>query len=154
VNPYDPCVANLTTHSGKQLTVIWHADDLMVSCEEDFELTKFSCYLARIYGTKLSMHLGKKHDYLGMDMEFRDKGTLHVSMITYLKNVIGGFPEKIEGRAATPAADHLFTVREESKARPLDKDRALAFHHTVAQLLFMSTRARQDIQTTVTFLTT
>jgi hypothetical protein len=48
----------------------------------------------------------------------------------------------------------LFTVREESEERPLDKDRMLAFHHTVAQLLFMSTQARQDIQTTVVFLTT
>jgi hypothetical protein len=53
-------------------------------------------------------------------MEFTDKGTLQVSMITYLKSVTGEFPEKIEGRVATPAADHLFTVREESKARPLD----------------------------------
>jgi hypothetical protein len=142
VNLYDPCVVNLTTRSGKQLTVIWHINDLMVSCEEDFELTKFSCYLARTYGMKLLMHLGKKHNYLGMDMEFTDKGTLQVSMIMYLKNVIGEFLEKIEGRAATPAADHLFTAREESIARPLDKDRVLAFHHTVVRLLFMSTQAR------------
>jgi hypothetical protein len=56
VNPYDPCVAILTTCSGKQLIVKWHVNDLMVLCEEDFELTKFSCYLARIYGTKLSMN--------------------------------------------------------------------------------------------------
>ena len=45
MNPYDPCVANKTAESGKQLTVVWHVDDLMVTCEEDFELTKFSCYL-------------------------------------------------------------------------------------------------------------
>jgi hypothetical protein len=31
-----------------------------------------------------------------MDMKFTDEGTLQVSMITYLKNVIGGFPKKIE----------------------------------------------------------
>jgi hypothetical protein len=60
VNPYDPSVANLTTRSGKQLTVIWHVNDLMVLCKEDFELTKFSCYLSGTYGTKLLMHLGKK----------------------------------------------------------------------------------------------
>jgi hypothetical protein len=30
VNPYDPCVANMDTTSGKQLTVTWHVDDLMV----------------------------------------------------------------------------------------------------------------------------
>jgi len=46
INPYDPCVANKMTEGGKQLMVVWHVDDLMASCEDDFELTKFSCYLA------------------------------------------------------------------------------------------------------------
>ncbi len=45
----------------------------------------------------------------------------------------------IEGKGATPAAEYLFTVRDESQARLLDKERVLAFHHTYAQLLFMST---------------
>jgi hypothetical protein len=31
------------------------------------------------------MHTGKKHNYLGMDMECNNNGTLEVSMITYLK---------------------------------------------------------------------
>ncbi len=58
VNPYDPCVANMETKSGKQLTVIWHVDDLMALCKGDFKLTKFLCYLGKIHGTKLSMHTG------------------------------------------------------------------------------------------------
>ena len=142
------------TDSGKQLTVVWHVDDLMATCENDFELTKFSCYLGRIYGPKLSMHTGRKHDYLGVDMEFTDDGLLEVSMFKYLRNVIEEFPEKITGRAATPAAGHLFDVRDEKEARPPEEERALAFHHTVAQLLFMATRARRDIQMAVAFLTT
>jgi hypothetical protein len=88
VNPYDPCIANMMTNDGKQLTVIWHVDDLMASCETDFKLTKFSCYLARIYGPKMTMHTKTKHDYLEMDMDFNKDGTLDVSMIKYLKNVI------------------------------------------------------------------
>ena len=60
----------------KQITVIWHVDDSMIYCEEKFELSKFSCYLANIYGPKLAMHLGNKHDYLGMDFEFMDNGSL------------------------------------------------------------------------------
>ena len=64
----------------------------MVSCEDDFELTKFFFYLANIYGTKLSMHTGRKHDYLGVDMEFCEDGALEVSMFKYLNNVIEGFP--------------------------------------------------------------
>jgi hypothetical protein len=70
VNPYDHCIANKETDAGKQLTVVWHMDNLKGSCEGDFELTKFSCYLGKIYGLRLSMHTGRKHDYLGVDMEF------------------------------------------------------------------------------------
>ena len=50
--------------------------------------------------------------------------------------------------------DYLFNIRDETEARALEEERALAFHHTVAQLLFMSSRARRDIQTAVAFLTT
>jgi hypothetical protein len=77
-----------------------------------------------------------------MDMAFNEDGTLEVSMITYLKNVIEQFPEDISGRALSLAAEHLFAVRDESKARVLEEEMALAFHHTVAQLLFMCTRAQ------------
>ncbi len=54
----------------------------------------------------------------------------------------------------TPAADHLFKIRDGKESRLLEEERALAFHHTVVQLLFMATRARRDIQTAVAFLTT
>ena len=71
-----------------QLTVIWHVDDLMSSCVDNLELKKFSCYLAKIYGPKLSMHTGKEHDYMGVDMKLNDDGTLDASMIPSLENVI------------------------------------------------------------------
>jgi hypothetical protein len=57
----------------------------MGTCTEDFELTKFSFYLAKIYGPKLSMHMGNKHDYLGVYLEFNVDGTLNVLMVNYLK---------------------------------------------------------------------
>ncbi len=98
--------------------------------------------------------MGKRYDYLRVNMEFNDNGTLEVSIITYLKDAIAGFPKKIRGKAASPAADHLFSVRDLSKTRVLEEERALTFHHTVAQLLFMCNRARREIQTAVAFLTT
>jgi hypothetical protein len=56
------------------------------------------------------MHMGCKHDYLGVDMEFNKDGSLDMSMFKYkyLQDVIDGFPEVIRGQAATPAAAHLF----------------------------------------------
>jgi hypothetical protein len=76
-------------------------------CEDDFKLSKFLSYLGSIYRTKLSVHTKKKHNYLGMDMEFNDKGTLEVSMITYLKDIIEQFPEVINKKATCPAAEHF-----------------------------------------------
>ncbi len=53
-------------------------------------------------------------------------------MITYLKNIIVEFLEMIRGKADTLAADHLFNIRDKKKAKPLEEERALVFHHTVA----------------------
>jgi hypothetical protein len=122
VNPYNPCMANKVTEGRKQMTVIWHVDDLMGSCKDDFKLTKFSCYLAKLYGPKLSMHTGHNHNCLGVNMEFNDDKTLEASMITYLKNVISKFPEIIMGKSAMPAADHLFTIRDKKEAKPLEEE--------------------------------
>jgi hypothetical protein len=143
----------METKSGKQLTMIWHVDEFMASCY-DFKLTKFLCYLVKICGTKLSMHTGQKHEYWGMDMEFNKDGTLEVLMITYLKNVIEQFPEEIPGRVSSPAAEHLFAIRDKSKVRVLEEERASAFHHMVAKLLFMCMRAQRGIQIAVVFVTT
>jgi hypothetical protein len=75
-------------------------------------------------------------------------------MFKYLNNVIEDFPEIICRRAAMPAHDKLFEIRDNEEAKKLNKEQVFAFHHTVAQLLFMATRARRDIQTAVAFLTT
>ncbi len=63
------------------------------------------------------------------------------------------FPEKITTIASSPAADHLFQDRPPTEAQFLPEDQARAFHHTTAQLLFLSC-VRRDIQTTIAFLTT
>ena len=121
----------------------------MMSCEENFELTKFSCYLANIYGPKLAMYLGNKHDYLRMDVEFMNNISLEVSMFIYIDSIVDEFPELVMGKAATLAADHLFSVRDSDEAKYLPEEKAIAFHHTTAQLLFLSSRARRGIQKAV-----
>ena len=74
-------------------------------------------------------------------------------MINYIKKIIKAFPEKITGVQSTPAGDRLFQVCPPTEATFLPEEQARAFHHTTAQLLFLS-RVRRDIQTTVAFLTT
>ena len=53
--------------------------------------------------------------------------------------------------AATPAAAHLFAVRESPR---LEVRRSEAFHSIVAKLLYIAKRARPDILTAIAFLAT
>ena len=152
-NPYDPCVANRDIE-GSQQTVTWHVDDLKVSHVNPSVNTQTIRALAKIYGPGITVSRGKVHDYLGMDLDYSGHRNVKVSMIKYLKKIFVAFPEEITTTADTPAAVHLFKVRSpEDGAKLLPEEQAQAFHHSVAQLLFMSMRARPDIQTAVSFLT-
>jgi hypothetical protein len=138
------------------MTVCWHVDDLKVSHVDLSEVTKFGQWLSRTYGIAVAVaeHRGKVHDYLGMILDFTMEGCVIINMTEYIKTILDDFPEEITGTKTTPAADHLFQVREEREARYLPEEQATAFHHAVAQLLFLSARARRDIQPVTAFLTT
>ena len=134
--------------------MLWHVDDLQVSCKDGFEVTKLMRHLDNMYDEKLVLHQGKKGDYLGMNLDFLEPGVFTVNQISYIKDVINDFPEVIARTSPTLHADHLFNIREEEDVRYLPKEQAQNYHHTVAQLLFLSCRACMDIQTAVEFLTT
>jgi hypothetical protein len=73
-------------------------------------------------------------------------------MTEYVKKMIDNFGEDVSESAKTPAAPHLFTVREDAKK--LSEQQAQKFHNTVAKGLFLCKRARLDLQTTIAFLST
>ena len=64
-----------------------------------------------------------------MDLDLSVDGEVRVTMTEYLKNIVVDFTEKIRGRVRIPAAENLFTVREESNNKLLDEDWATALHH-------------------------
>jgi hypothetical protein len=153
LNPYYLCVANKII-SGKQFTVVWYVDDIKMSHADEKEVSKLITWLKSVYGEDMRVSRGKAHDYLGMTLDFTNKGEVKVTMIDYLKGVINDFPEIITGTAIMPATANLFDVRPEDKRKVLGEEQARAFHHSAAQLIFAITRARKDIQHTVAFLTT
>ena len=55
---------------------------------------------------------------------------------------------------ASPAVGHLYAIREENYQNKLDEKRVMEFRYAVAKILFACPRARKDIQTAVSFLTT
>ncbi len=154
MNPYDMCVANMENKTGDQLTVLWHVDDLKISCKNRLEVTKLIWYLRGIYGEKMTIHRGGKGKYLGMHLDFTEPGVFQVDMSHYVQEILDGFPEDIARTSATPHSENLFVVKEDGSNIWLSEDKAMQFHRTTAQLLFLSTRARRDIQTAVSFLTT
>ena len=153
VNPYDWCVANKMVQ-GSQLTITWHVDDLKISHVNKAVLEDLLKQLNGAFGKDgpLTIHRGKKHDYLGMWLDFSLDGKVQVQMFEYIDNMLADLPEDMCGTVNSPAADHLFTVNETGKKLP--RDQAELFHHNVAKLLFLCKRARPDIQTAVAFLTT
>jgi hypothetical protein len=132
----------------------WHVDNLKVSHCNPAQITAFGEWLNKKYGVTVAAHRGKVHDYLGMIFDFSLKGKVVVTMKEYIKSIIKDFPEEIIGTKVSPAADHLLTVRDPSLAKVLPEEQARAFHRTSAQILFLSARARRDIQPVTAFLTT
>ena len=153
VNPYDWCVANKMVQ-GSQLTITWHVDDLKISHIDKKVLEDLIIQLNGAFGNDgpLTVHRGKKHDYLGMWLDYSLDGKVQVQMYDYIDNMLAALPEDMRGTVTSPAADHLFTVNDAGKK--LTREQAEIFHHNVAKLLFLCKRARPDIQTAVAFLTT
>ena len=87
-----------------------------------------------------------------MKLDYCEQGKVKTDMTDYLKKIMEGLPDKYQGEAITPAANHLFEVNE--TVGNLSERYAQEFHTTVDKLLFLCKQARPDILTGVDFLTT
>ena len=152
INPYDICVANKMVDNA-QMTVSWHVDDVKVSHINPNHVDEFIAWATAEYGKQspLTVTRGKKHVYLGMTLDYSKKGAVIVDMRDYVKDMLEDFPRSISGRVASCATSALFTVKPSKK---LLKEQAEAFHTFVAKALFLTKRARPDIQHVVSFLCT
>jgi hypothetical protein len=153
-NPYDPCVMNKTVN-GKQLTVGWHVDDIITLHVDKIVVDHFIEQLEGEFGKETPMNVsrGKVHDYLGMVLDFSKPGELIVNMVDYVKNILHNAPDDMEGVTKTPAASHLFDVASDDDSVPLNEEKRSAFVTLTMQSLYLSQRARPDIRTAVSFLT-
>ena len=153
LNPYDPCVCNKVI-DGEQSTILWHVDDLKCSHVDPKVNDKLLAILNERYGKEapLTVTRGKVHEYLGMTLDFSVDGKVSVIMKDYIEDILDETPADMNGEAATPAANHLTEVNHD--AETLSESDSQMFHTNTAKLLFISKRARPDIQTAVAFLTT
>lgn len=146
-NDYDPCVFNkIDEESGKQITVCFHVDDLLITCGDKLAIDNLELYLKKRFNEVTFVH-GSKHSYLSMNMTKEDDHW-RIDMHNFISKCIDG--KNCSTGATSPALDDLFEISEDSAT--LDDDAKKLFHTDVARLLYLAKRARMDILTAVSHL--
>ena len=149
INPVEPCVANKIIN-GKVCTVLWYVDDVKISHVDEKVVSNVINMLEKRFG-KLTVNRGKNHVYLGMNIEFKDNGTVHINMKDHLSEAIQDFGENVDRHVSSPAANDLFETYEETSPL-LGKDKQGVFHSVTMKLSYVATRARPDIKTALSYL--
>jgi len=153
-NPYDPCVANMDVKSSQQ-TIIFHVDDLKSSHQDPKVKKKKKKWLNKKYGEhgKVTSKRGKQHEYLGMTLNFEEKGAVKIEMMRYVEDMFKSFPIHFTDKqvATTPAGYRIF---DQGSGKALNQARKETFHTTVAKGLFLAKRGRPNIQQTIALLCT
>ena len=87
-----------------------------------------------------------------MTIEYMDDRKVKFTMNDYIDGLLNEMTEDMKGVAMMPAASHLNEVND--NAEKLSDTMCDTFHHLTAKILYLSKRARPDLQTAVSFLTT
>ena len=130
----------------------WYVNDNKISHCDPNVVTDVIQRIERHFG-KMSVTRGDSHDFLGMRIIFdKENGTAQITMMSYLYEAISESGMHIARGAATPATRSLFDV--DQKAAPLDRSTSEMFRSVVCKLLYVGIRARTDLLTTLSYLTT
>jgi len=90
-----------------------------------------------------------------MDFSLTNDGKVKIFMKDYITECIETFEETgdtVKGKENSPATDTLFEIKSESPE--LGENKSEIFHHIVSKLLYVSKRARIDIDLAISFLCT
>ena len=98
---------------------------------------------------KLTVTRGKKHDYLGMNIELKDR-KVHIDMRDQLLEALD-WGDKQEGRMpATPALPNLFDQKEGDELLP--KDLADTYHSVVQKLMYIYVNVPDQISSRLSLI--
>jgi len=154
------------------LTVCFHVDDNKISLKLTKVVDMTIEWLKREYKVIFDDGSGamkvcrrKVHTYLGMEMDFRTKGEVQITMLKHLDDAVKTFEEaqlklsdgfievkrKRSKAQLTAAPKDLFEINKDCEKLP--KKHQEAFHSVVAKSIYLWKHARPDIGTAVSFLT-
>ena len=74
-------------------------DDLLTSHASSDAVTDVINQLSKEFGKEspLSVHRGKKHDYLGMEMDWSTEGEVKLTMNDCLEDIMATLPKELQG---------------------------------------------------------
>ena len=147
-NTQDSCVFNKLNAEGKQVTVVIHVDDIMITTEGEANLSKEIQLIEEKFG-ELTITRGKKLSYLGMNFDFTNNNKAIITMEGFTNDLLSDMNGIIDGVKETPASKNLFTIGESELLNEKEKE---FFHSTVARLLYIAKRVRPDILLAISYL--
>jgi hypothetical protein len=153
-NCYDQCTFNKMVN-GSQITIQFHVDEFKISHRDQSVINEVLLDLNKQFGTTrkpLVATTGVIHDYLGITIDYSEKGKVMFTMYDYLEDILDEMPDDMNGSAPTPASDNMIDVDEESPS--LNEMESDFFHPTTARLLFAAKQARPDLQVAMAYLCT
>ena len=135
--PVDKCMANKIIDD-KQCTIGFYVDDNMISHVKT-SVVNDTLKLIGGYFPGLQIQRGRKLDFLGLEVEFRDDGKASIGTVQYLTNMIKALEEELETKLehnaySTPAANTLFKRTIGSKL--LGEKKADIFRRFVPMVLW------------------
>ena len=149
-NDADPCVFNRIESDGSQTTIGLYVDDLiMTSCNPSALNQIIDCMRSKF--KEVTVHEGLLHDYLGMNLEFRQDGKVKIDMCGYIRKVLSA--NNISTTAKSPTSSN-FSFNHPEDSPTLSESSMKSLHSTSAQLLYIASNARPDILFPVSYLTT
>ena len=149
LNRYNPRAANKTI-DGNQYTICWYVDATKISHVDKHVVSKIISEIEGRFG-KMVVTRGKSHNFVGMDVVFKDNGTDEILMKDYINECFEAYGEPVNRSASTPSKHDLFLSEG---SIPLEEEKKEVFHHIVGKSSYVSKRARVDIELTVSYLCT
>ena len=150
LNPYDLCVANKMIN-GSQCTIGFYVDDNKISHKDPTVVKQVIKSIEKHFG-KMSVDDGKFFNFLGMNITMANNKKIEIEMKDQIQESITWFGEPITKKPATPANKNIFVISANSPE--LDPNKSDTFHSVVQKLLYITKRARPDIETAISFLCT
>ena len=150
LNHYDLCVVNKEIN-GSTRTIVFYVDDNKVSHKDPKVVQNILSILKEYFGD-LTVNNSREFDFLGMNIKIREDKKIEMEMKSQIEEAIEWLGEDIDSTPKSPANRNLFSEKE--GAEELIGEKSDTFHSIVAKLLYISKRARPDIEVAVAYLCT